>query len=57
MIKYLIKIIAIFFLFTQNTVGDIIKDIILEGNNRISRETLITYGNIELNKNKFPTEE
>ena len=50
MIKNFIKIIIIFFWLTQNTIGDIIEDIILEGNNRISKETIITYGDIELNK-------
>jgi outer membrane protein insertion porin family len=37
-------------LFTSS-LSEIIRDVIVEGNNRISKQTIITYGNIQLNTN------
>src|SRR6056300_1551831 len=51
MAKFLLKIIIIYcFLFTSS-LSEIIRDVIVEGNNRISKQTIITYGNIQLNTN------
>jgi outer membrane protein insertion porin family len=44
-------IIFIFFISMYSHVkGEIIKDIVVKNNNRISKQTIITYGKIELNK-------
>jgi outer membrane protein insertion porin family len=49
--KKILLIIFIFFISTYSYVsGEIIKDIVVKNNNRISKQTIITYGKIELNK-------
>ena len=49
--RILISIVLIFFyLLTAQSKADIIKKIEIKNNNRISKQTIITYGNIELNK-------
>ena len=49
MIKKLIFITILFF-FTSNAFSQMINEIKVEGNNRISKETIFIYGEIELNK-------
>ena len=49
MIKKLIFITILFF-FTSNAFSQIINEVKIEGNNRISKETIFIYGEIELNK-------
>ena len=51
MTKFLFKIIIIYFSIITFSLSEIIRDIIVEGNNRISKQTIITYGNIKLNTN------
>ena len=49
--KKISLIIFIFFISTYSYVGsEIIQDIVVKNNNRISKQTIITYGKIELNK-------
>ena len=49
MIKKLIFITILFF-FTSNAFSQMINEVKIEGNNRISKETIFIYGEIELNK-------
>ena len=49
MIKKLIFITILFF-FTSNAFSQMINEVKVEGNNRISKETIFIYGEIELNK-------
>ena len=50
--KNLTIILFLTFTFLANLANAaIIENIKIENNNRISKETIITYGNIELNKN------
>ena len=51
MFKIIIKIIIIYYLSISSSLSEIIKDIIVEGNNRISKQTILTYGNIKLDTN------
>ena len=51
MIKFLFKIIIIYCSIITFSLSEIIRDVIVEGNNRISKQTIITYGNIKLNTN------
>ena len=51
MIKFLLKIIIIYCSIITFSLSEIIRDVIVEGNNRISKQTIITYGNIKLNTN------
>ena len=37
-------------LFSSNLSAEIIKEIIIEGNNRVSKETIKVYGEIQINK-------
>ena len=49
--KKISLIIFIFFISSYSYVkGEIIQDIVVKNNNRISKQTIITYGKIELNK-------
>ena len=48
--KFIIKI-ACFFVITFNLFAANITEIKIEGNNRISDETIKVYGNIKLNEN------
>ena len=50
MFKKIIKINFFFIFLTTLVFADIIKDIKISGNQRISDQTIIVYGNIELNK-------
>jgi len=50
MFKKIIKINFFFIFLTTLLFADIIKDINITGNQRISDQTIIVYGNIELNK-------
>ena len=50
MIKKITYLIFFLFIFSIAK-AEIIKEIIIEGNNRISDETIRVYGEIELNKN------
>ena len=49
MIKKFIFITLLFF-FTSNAFSQMINEVKIEGNNRISKETIFIYGEIELNK-------
>ena len=49
MIKKFIFITLLFF-FTSNAFSQMINEVKIEGNNRISKETILIYGEIELNK-------
>ena len=49
--RYFYFIIAIFFYFSfSSSNAAVISNVVLENNERISKETVITYGNIKLNK-------
>ena len=49
--KNIVFTIFIYFISLASHVNaDIINDVIIKNNNRISKGTIITYGNIELNK-------
>ena len=49
--KKLSLIIFIFFISSYSYVrGEVIQDVVVKNNNRISKQTIITYGKIELNK-------
>ena len=49
--KFIIVIFT-FILITHNLSAEIIKNINIEGNKRVSNETITLYGEIELNKAK-----
>src|SRR5210317_790363 len=51
MAKFLFKIIIIYCSIITFSLSEIIRDVVVEGNNRISKQTIITYGNIKLNTN------
>ena len=51
MIKILTGFLIIFFLYFTQVSAEIIEDVEIKNNNRISKQTIITYGQIELNKN------
>ena len=51
MAKFLFKIIIIYCSIITFSLSEIIRDVIVEGNNRISKQTIVTYGNIKLNTN------
>ena len=51
MAKFLLKIIIIYCSIITFSLSEIIRDVVVEGNNRISKQTIITYGNIKLNTN------
>ena len=50
MIKILFKISVILCLFVSSVYAEIINEVEIKNNNRISKQTIITYGNVELNK-------
>ena len=50
MIKILFRICIIFCLFLSSVYAEIINEVEIKNNNRISKQTIITYGKIELNK-------
>ena len=49
--KIYILSVLFFICSSLSSNAEIIKNINVENNNRISKETIITYGEIELNKN------
>ena len=49
MLKFLIKLLVTSSILISTAYADIIDDVIVNGNNRISKQTIITYGNIKLN--------
>ena len=51
MIKFLLKFIAFTFLFISTSFGEIIKEIKISGNKRISNETILVLGDISVGKN------
>ena len=50
MIKILFRISVIFCLFFSSVYAEIINEVQIKNNNRISKQTIITYGKVELNK-------
>ena len=50
MIKFLIRFILCFWIFGSYAYSEIVNDVEIRNNDRISKETIITYGKIELNK-------
>ncbi len=50
MIKKLTSILILFFLYVTSVTAEVINDIEIKNNSRISKQTIITYGQIELNK-------
>ena len=48
--KYIFASLIFFLLFFSNSNAVVIKDLKVKNNNRISKETIITYGDIEINK-------
>ena len=48
--KKILIIISLFLLFCSKTYAEIVKEIIVSGNKRVSEETIKVYGEIELNK-------
>ena len=49
--KFLTKVLLLFFLISTNVNSEIISDIEVTGNKRISKETILVLGNIKLNQN------
>ena len=49
--KYLIIILFIFKFAITNVLGDVINNVEVKNNNRITKETIISFGGIELGKN------
>ena len=49
--KFFIYIFLIFTFSLVNSYAEVVKKIIVEGNERISNETIVIYGDIELGKN------
>ena len=50
MIKFLIKFILFFCIFASYAFSEIVNDVEIRNNDRISNETIITYGKIELDR-------
>ena len=50
MIKFLIRFILFFWIFASYAFSEIVNDVEIRNNDRISKETIITYGKIELDK-------
>ena len=50
MIKFLIRFILFFCIFASYAFSEIVNDVEVRNNDRISKETIITYGKIELDK-------
>ena len=50
MIKFFIKIVLAFYIMLNCAHADKIKDVIIEGNDRISKQTILTYGQIKIDK-------
>ena len=48
--KITFSIFVYFILLISHSIADIINEVIVKNNNRISKGTIITYGKIELNK-------
>ena len=48
--KYIFKILLILKFTITYAFGDVINDVQVNNNNRITKETIITFGNIELGK-------
>ena len=51
MLKFFIKIIFLIFLFTVNSYSLIISSVEITGNKRLSKESIILFGNITVDKN------
>jgi len=49
MLKFLIKLLVTSSILINTAYADLIDEVIVNGNNRISKQTIITYGNIKLN--------
>ena len=49
--KFFIYIFLIFTFSLVNSYAEVVKKVIVEGNERISNETIVIYGDIELGKN------
>ena len=47
---FLSTVLIFFYLLSAGVKGEVINEIEVKNNNRISKQTIITYGNIELNK-------
>ena len=54
--KILVKIIIVLIFSISSTFADVIKDVDIEGNKRISKDTILVLGQIELNKKYNNTE-
>ena len=50
MIKFLIKIVFAFYILINSVYANQIKDVIIKGNDRISKQTILTYGQIKIDK-------
>ena len=50
MIKIIFKIVFLYFIFMANSIAEIIKKIEISGNQRISSESIIVLGDIQINK-------
>ena len=53
MIKFFLKISFIFLLLNSLCAAKIINEVVTSGNKRISKETIIVFGNIEMNKKDY----
>ena len=51
-----IKIFVILISFTASSLADVVKDIKISGNKRVSEETIKIYGDIKLNKEYSETD-
>ena len=47
---FLSTVLIFFYLLSAGVKGEVINEIEVKNNNRVSKQTIITYGNIELNK-------
>ena len=50
MIKFFTKIVLAFYIMLNCAHADKIKNVIIEGNDRISKQTILTYGQIKIDK-------
>jgi len=50
MIKFLIKIVFAFYILINSVYANQIEDVIIKGNDRISKQTILTYGQIKIDK-------
>ena len=48
--KFLKALVAILLLITTNARSEVVKDLVINGNKRVSDETIVVYGGIQINQ-------